>query len=243
MVFVKRVLRCFEVLSGLRINYHKSVVCGVGVDDELLFAFAKLLNCKVHSLSLKFLGLPPGANPSRKSTLKPVLDKIRSRLSDWKRKLLSFAGRLTLIKLVLFSLLVYYLSLFKILEGVARQFEKIKDAFLWGGNDLKRKVHQVKWLDVTKNVNQGGLGIKRIWDINTRLLLKWWWKFETQINALWRRVICSKYKIENSYWHSIVRTYYRHSRAWNDIVFIGDHSRNIFNYYLVNCHIQVGGRE
>ena len=28
---VKRVLRCFEILSGLRINYHKSVVCGVGV--------------------------------------------------------------------------------------------------------------------------------------------------------------------------------------------------------------------
>ncbi|XP_028104744.1 uncharacterized protein LOC114303793 [Camellia sinensis] len=91
MVLIKRVLRCFEVLSSLRINYRKSVVCGVGVDDALLLSFAKLLNCQVHSLSLRFLGLPLGANPGRKSTWKPVLDKFRSKLSGWKRKLLSFA--------------------------------------------------------------------------------------------------------------------------------------------------------
>ncbi|XP_028091229.1 uncharacterized protein LOC114291579 [Camellia sinensis] len=75
MVLIKRILRCFEVLSGLRINYHKSVVYGIGVDDALLLSFAKLLNCQVHSLPLRFLDLPLGANPGRKSTWKPVLDK------------------------------------------------------------------------------------------------------------------------------------------------------------------------
>ncbi|XP_028124100.1 uncharacterized protein LOC114321152 [Camellia sinensis] len=58
---IKKVRRCFEVLSSLKINYQKSVVCGVG------------------------------ANLGRKSTWKPVLNKIKSRLSGWTRKLLSFA--------------------------------------------------------------------------------------------------------------------------------------------------------
>ncbi|XP_028092016.1 uncharacterized protein LOC114292296 [Camellia sinensis] len=44
---LKRILRWFEVLSGLKINYHKSVVCGVGVQDELMNEYASVLNCKV----------------------------------------------------------------------------------------------------------------------------------------------------------------------------------------------------
>ncbi|XP_028052094.1 uncharacterized protein LOC114256638 [Camellia sinensis] len=201
MVLIKRVLRCFEFLSGLRINYHKSVVCGVGMDDSLLLSFAKLLNCQVHSLPLKFLALPLGANPGRKSTWKPVLDKFRSKLSRWKRKLLSFAGRLTLIKSTLSSLPIYFLSLFKMPEGVAKEIERIQSTFLWGGNDLKRKVHLVKWGEATKSINQWGLGIRRLRDVNACLLLKWWWKFGTQINSLWRRALCSKYKIDEARWN------------------------------------------
>lgn len=126
-----------------------------------------------------------------------MLDNIRSRLLGWKRKMLSFARRLTLIKSVLSSLPVYYLSLFKMPEGVAREIEKIEAAFLWGGDGLKRKVHLVKWMEVTKSVAQGGLGIRRIRDVNACLLLKWWWKFGNQISALWRHVICSRIR----FWH------------------------------------------
>ncbi|CAL5410995.1 unnamed protein product [Camellia sinensis] len=240
MVLIKRVLRCFEVLSGLRINYHKSVVCGVGVDDSLLLSFAKLLNCQVHSLPLKFLGLPLGANPGRKSTWKPVLDKFRSKLSGWKRKLLSFAGRLTLIKSTLSSLPIYYLSLFKMPEGVAKEIERIQSTFLWGGNDLKRKVHLVKWGEAAKSINQGGLGIRRIRDVNACLLLKWWWKFGTQINSLWRRALCSKYKIDEACWNPPGSFSYKHSRVWKDILSIGNHCNNIFNFYVDNCQIKVG---
>ncbi|KAL7161870.1 hypothetical protein ACSBR2_042363 [Camellia fascicularis] len=195
---------------------------------------------EVLRLPLKFLGLPLGANPGSKSTWKPVLDTIRARLSGWMRKMFSFAGRLTLIKSVLSCLPVYYLSLFKMPDGVAREVEKIEAAFLWGENGLKIKIHLVKWLDVTKSVAQGGLGIRRIRDVNVCLLLKWWWKFGNQTNALWRRIICSKYKIEVHCWHPPVNFSYKHSRVWKDILFIGDHSSIIVNFFLVNCQIKVG---
>lgn len=123
---------------------------------------------------------------------------------------------------------------------MARELEKIEAAFLWGGNNLKRKVHLLKWVEASKSIDQGGLGIRRIRDINTCLLLKWWWKFGTQINALWRRVICSKYKIIENCWHPLVRPSYKHSRIWSDILSIRASSNSIFNFFLANCLIKVG---
>ncbi|XP_028075536.1 uncharacterized protein LOC114277790 [Camellia sinensis] len=90
-----------------------------------------------------------------------------------------------------------------------------------------------------KSVNQGGLGIRRIKDVNTCLLLKWWWKFGNQVNALRRRAICSKYKIEEKCWHPPLRSHYKRSRMWTDIISIGAYSRNIFNFYLDNCLLKV----
>lgn len=64
---LKRVLRCFEVMSELKINYHKSVVCGVGFQEEQTKEFAQTLNYLTKTLPFNFLGLPLGANPRRKS--------------------------------------------------------------------------------------------------------------------------------------------------------------------------------
>lgn len=41
---LKKILRCFKVMSRLRISYHKSQVCGVGVPVESLAKFASILN-------------------------------------------------------------------------------------------------------------------------------------------------------------------------------------------------------
>ncbi|CAL5415768.1 unnamed protein product [Camellia sinensis] len=240
IVHIKRVLRCFEILSGMRINFHKSVVCGVGVDVEALSSCADILNCKVQGLPMKFLGLPLGANPGRKSTWKPVLDKVKARLAGWKRRTLSFAGRLTLIKSALSSLPIYYLSLFRMPNGVVREIEKLQAAFLWGGNDLKRKVHLVKWAEVTKSREQGGLGIRRIKDVNSSLLLKWWWKFGKEVNALWRRLLCSKYRIEEGSWTPLASVSHSHSRVWTDIITVAKHHQQLVEFYVEKLRLRVG---
>ncbi|KAL7167071.1 hypothetical protein ACSBR2_037692 [Camellia fascicularis] len=87
---VKRILRCFEVLFGLRINFYKSHVCGVGVQEEVLADFAEKLNCQSKKLPFMYLGLPLGASPKRRSIWLPVINKFKSKLASWKRKLLSY---------------------------------------------------------------------------------------------------------------------------------------------------------
>lgn len=200
MVTIKHILRCFEILSGLKIDYHKSVIEGIGVEEVLLQSFASRLNCAHQRLPFKYLGLPLGANPGRLSTWKPVLDKFKQKLSTWKRRLLSFAGRLTLIKSVMCNLPIYYLSLLKIPVGVAKAIEKIQANFLWGRSDLRRKVHMVRWDTVTKSKHLGGLEIRSIIVMNKCLLLKWWWKFGSEHHTLWKDVLCSKYNMGGGRW-------------------------------------------
>lgn len=171
---IKRVLRCFEVLSGLRINYHKSVVCGVGIQEEQTKVFAEALNCLSKKRPFNFLGLPLGASIRRRSTWSPVVDKIQKKLSSWKRKLMSFAGRLTLIKSALSNLPTYFLYFFKMPKGVVKTISKLQAKFLWGGSDSSRKVHLVKWREVTNSKNQCGLGVRDLGEVNVCLLLKWW---------------------------------------------------------------------
>ncbi|CAL5411877.1 unnamed protein product [Camellia sinensis] len=127
---------------------------------------AARLHCKNQSVLFSYLGLPLGANPRLKKTWKPVIDKVRAKLASWKRKLLSFGGRLTLIKSVLSSLPVYYLSIFKMPKSVITTIDRLWAAFLWGWTELRKKIHMVKWEEITSSKEQGGLGIRKLKDVN-----------------------------------------------------------------------------
>ncbi|XP_028102776.1 uncharacterized protein LOC114302016 [Camellia sinensis] len=214
---IKRVLRCFEVISGLRINFHKSVVCGVGFNEDQTKEFAKVLNCLPSKLPINFLGLPLGENPRMKSTWDPIVAKFQKKLSSWKMRLLSYAGRLTLIKSTLSNLPIYFLSIFKMPKGVVKAISKIQANFLWGSSAASRKVHMVKWKEVTKGKNQGGLGIRDLGVVNECLLLKWWWRYGSEDKALWKEVICCRYGKMGRGWSPLLSHPVGVSLVWKDI--------------------------
>ncbi|XP_028122567.1 uncharacterized protein LOC114319708 [Camellia sinensis] len=126
LVTIKRILWCFELMSSLKINSHKSVVCRVGADKEDIKDFVSVLHCHNQKLLITYLGIPLGANPRRKSTWKPMIKKVKKKLASWKGKMLSFASRITLIKAVLSSLPFYFFSIFKLSMDMAKQLDKIQ---------------------------------------------------------------------------------------------------------------------
>ena len=65
---VKCVLRCFELASGLKINFQKSSIVGFGVEDTELSTAAQYLNCRLGSCPFTYLGIPIGGRLSDKST-------------------------------------------------------------------------------------------------------------------------------------------------------------------------------
>lgn len=62
---IKYILRGFELISGLRVNFHKSKVYGIHASQYFLQAASTFLSCIVGLLPFKFLGMPIGANPRR----------------------------------------------------------------------------------------------------------------------------------------------------------------------------------
>ena len=77
--------------------------------------------------------------------------------------------------------------------------------FLWGGFELKKKVHLVNWEKVSTTKDKGGLGIRKIRPLNESLFIKWWWRFSSDNKALWRRIICEKYGLNENDWLPVMR--------------------------------------
>ena len=129
---IKAALNCFELASGLKVNFMKSKLGGVGVKQISIQRFATILNCEVMTIPFVYLGLPIGGCHKKKEFWAGVIDRVKRRLSSWKGRLLSMAGRICLIKSVLSSIPLFYLSLFKMPVGVANEIVSIQRNFMWG---------------------------------------------------------------------------------------------------------------
>ncbi|GAU39629.1 hypothetical protein TSUD_397170 [Trifolium subterraneum] len=131
---LKAVLILFENISGLKVNFHKSMLFGVNVNNSWLHEAASVMRYKIHK-----------------------------RLSVWKCKNLSFGGRLVLLKFVLSSIPVYFLSFFKALSVFAPPREN------------------------------EGLGVRRVKEFNYALLGKWVWRCLAEGDSLWCQLLQAKY--------------------------------------------------
>nr|GFA12558.1 hypothetical protein [Tanacetum cinerariifolium] len=85
--------------------------------------------CGFHSLHIP--RLPIGSNMNLTSSWNILVERFRKRLSSWKPNLLSIGGHLTLIKVVLGSLSIYYLSIFKAPGVILKYLERLCSRFFW----------------------------------------------------------------------------------------------------------------
>jgi len=188
---MQNVLYSYQSFSGLTVNYAKSGLIVLGKKEEWAERAANLLRCNLVQLPITYLGVPLGANMRKYSSWQPVLSKIQQRLANWKANCLSRPGKLVLIKAVINSLPIYYLSLFKMPKKVADMINKIQRRFLWSGSNGNRISALVKWEVVQRPKAQGGLGVGDILLKNAALLFKWWWRFACEEGVMWRNIIQS----------------------------------------------------
>ncbi|XP_035845953.1 uncharacterized protein LOC118492204 [Helianthus annuus] len=60
VVNLNRLLRWLNLVSGLKVNYHKCKLFGIGVNAEEIERLARVLRCEVGSFPFTYLGIPIG---------------------------------------------------------------------------------------------------------------------------------------------------------------------------------------
>ena len=103
---LKTMLDEFSKLSGLQINIHKSAIYFGGNAPHRQW-IASHLKLSFGELSDRYRGLPLISKRLSAKECSPLIQAVRTRLQSWKAKLLSYAGRMELIKSVLSAMHLY----------------------------------------------------------------------------------------------------------------------------------------
>ena len=68
----------------------------------------------------------------------------------------------------------------------------------------EHKMHLVSWNQICHPLRAGGLGIRNIHKFNKALLRKWLWRYTTESETLWYKIIKDKYEYQPGGWCSKV---------------------------------------
>jgi hypothetical protein len=107
IMVLKSSLDRFSKLSGLTINLAKSSLYLSGVDGSLCNNIMDNIGIHEASLPVRYLGVPLISTRLTHTDCLPLVERITSRITLWTSSSLTYAGRLQLIKSVLFSIQVY----------------------------------------------------------------------------------------------------------------------------------------
>ncbi|KAI5334762.1 hypothetical protein L3X38_024895 [Prunus dulcis] len=117
--------------------------------------------------------------------------------------------------------------------SIAAKVELLMRNFLWEGVEEGRKAHLVNWERVSRNKEVGGVGIGSLREKNKALRAKWLWRFPIETNAMWHKVIKSKYGLDSNDWDSKLTVTGSCRNPWQDI------SKG-YNTFLQCCRFSVG---
>ena len=210
---IKAMLRNFELVSDLKINFAKSIFGAFGRSDQWVRFAAGYLNYRLLSLPFSYQG-----NPRRNEIRDPIISKCERKLSKWKQRNLSFGERVTSIKSVLNSILIFFFSFFRVPKKVVDRLVQLQQSFLWGDGKGQRKLAWVKWDTICLPKEKGGLGVRDLASFNRALLCKWHWNMFHHTSTLRAKVLKSKY----GGWRNLdeARRNHKESIWWRDLSFV-----------------------
>ena len=85
-----------------------------------------------------YLGLPMLVGRSQIREFENLKEKVRRRVTDWKTKLLSQAGKEILFKVVVQAIPIYNMSIFLLPKELCTEINQMMHKFWWGNKGKKK---------------------------------------------------------------------------------------------------------
>ncbi|KAL8158478.1 hypothetical protein V2J09_000015 [Rumex salicifolius] len=192
MFFVDDIILFAEAsIAHLRIILHiLNIICQAKFESKLFVSknVGQDLKARLQAISGftvseelgVYLGMPILNQNITKADFRPLLDKFSAKLSGWKMKSLSLAGRITLTKFVLTSLLVYTMATIPIPVSICEQLDQVCKNFIWESFNGARRMHKVGCQEVYETLESSVA-----WEIMVALL--------HEEGKLWTGVLMGKY--------------------------------------------------
>ncbi|XP_042983236.1 uncharacterized protein LOC122312642 [Carya illinoinensis] len=170
-------LECYEKASGQRLNKEKtSIYFSKNTPYEIKAMILSIAGVRSSCSYERYLGLPAFVGRSRSKAFSSILDRVSSKICNWKNKFLSKAGKEVLLKAVIQALPTYCMGVFKLPKGLLGKINNMMRQFWWGQQEGERKINWISWRQMSKSKSEGRLGYRDFESFNIALLAKQCWR-------------------------------------------------------------------
>ncbi|KAB1219217.1 hypothetical protein CJ030_MR3G001300 [Morella rubra] len=215
---IKYILQKYEQWSGQKVNYQKSSV--TFSRNTLLVVQTQLcdeLGLKKMRLGSKYLGLPLIMPRSKIQVFNVIREKVLKKLAGWQSKVLSQAGRTLLLRSTAAAMPQYHMASLLLPKTWCEELDRHFKNFFWGfGTDGSRHFTPVAWSRICLPKPWGGVGLRKLFDINRALLAKLGWSLLANPDQLWARIIKAKYYRNSTFLSAFFGS--RSSWAWQGLI-------------------------
>lgn len=176
----------FSEFSGLRLNKEKCLGFFCNVPDEVISSTLTKFGFSHGSLPIKYLGLPLISGRLSETICAPLVDRLCRKINSWTSQVLRYSGRLQLIKSVLQGIQGYWSMYLFLPKGVLKRIQSIFAKFLWGRDLNSSCLYKVAWDDCCCKKEEGGLGIRDLFEWNRAAILFQVWRLaQPVVSSLW----------------------------------------------------------
>lgn len=189
--------------SGQRVNRDNSgLIFSKHVNRDRRRVIKQILHMKKAPPNAIYLGAPLFPSASKVKDFQYLLNKVKSRLTGWRSKMLSWVGRCTMINSVVSAIPVHSFSTFDVPASICNKLDASARRFWW--NPKKTSGRFVSWKSWDKLCLPklfGGLGFRQAKLLNDALLAKFTWFVISNKESPCFNALRSKYKVRGGWMH------------------------------------------
>lgn len=187
------VFHLFFSASGLKSNQGKNSIYFGGVSLDIQQQILQDFGLVKGELSFKYLGVPLSARKLTVLQCQPLIKKITARIDSWTSKFISYAGRVQLIRPVLFSMQMYWCQVFLLPQKVIKLIQSVCKTFLWTGSSGDSKRSLVAWETLILPKLDGGMNLTCLKTQNKVSSDKLLWNLAQKKDKVWIRWVHTYY--------------------------------------------------
>lgn len=180
--------------SGQNINADKLEIFFINTSPETTTQICKITGYKQGSFTYKYLGINLDKTHKNNKDWLSILDKMDTKIGGWRDRWLTKMGKAIKIKVVLSTLPTYPLSCLHLSNIMNQKIVSKLRNFFW--DDIKNQKNKralIKWEELCKPKELGGLGFKNMLWHNQALGVKLAWRLCTERNKKWAKILYNKY--------------------------------------------------